>query len=243
MKRRDVFDEAKIFKTYEVNGNKFNIPIRYRRVDTYLALYTANIKVIKDMLPSKRLKPLRFINGKGMVCFNAFNYIENDLGQYGELSISFPCICFHNKKLYTGIYIHSLPVSTDLACAAGRHVWGFPKFTCDMEHENSPLYQGITLKDNDDLIMNFRVKKRGYGFSVARDFNTFTILNDEIIFAQTFMQHTMRVGVGGDVQMDLGNHQMARDIEKLEIGRKPLISGDLQDNFALLRGGISLGRI
>lgn len=243
MKRKDVFEEVRAFQTYEVDGTKFHTPIRYYRVDTYLALYTADIQAIKTMLPSKRLKPLRFINGRGMVCFNAFNYIENDLGQYGELSVSFPCVCWHKRRPYWGIYIHSLPVSTDMACMVGRHVWGFPKFTCDMKHENSPLYQGITLTDNDDLIMRFRVKKRGYGFSVARDFNTFTIKNNEIIFAQTFMQHTMRVNLGGDVQMSLGDHQLARDIKALGLGKRPICSGDLQDNFALLRAGVSLGPI
>jgi len=241
MARKDIFANIEPFKIYTIGEHKFQVPIRYYRVDCFFAGYSANYKKIKEIMPSERLKPVRILPGRGIVGLVALEYITNDIGPYGEFAVCVPSTCKHQGKTYAGIYIHRLPVTTDLACAAGRHVWGFPKFVCDMDIVNGPLYHDIALSDKKKLMLGFKVKKHGFGISSTKTADAFTIKDKEIIFTSTAMQNTLRVGFRGDVTITLGQHEMAKELAGLDLGKKPLFSGDLADNFAVLPHGISLG--
>ncbi|HWD52106.1 MAG TPA: acetoacetate decarboxylase family protein [Acidimicrobiales bacterium] len=90
--------------------------------------------------------------GKALVALAVCRYDDTDLDPYHEVAMSF-VVRAHDahsgasglERLQEfasgaiGVYIHQLPVDQEFSCAAGRDIWGFPKWVASIDiDEGSP---------------------------------------------------------------------------------------------------------
>lgn len=242
MFRKDVFAAAPPPQAHSAQGLEFSTPIHYRRLDCFFAVFGADAEAVKKLLPSPRLSPVLVWPGRCMVALNAFNYLETDIGPYGEFSVAVPCF-LQNPVLKPGlgVYIHRLPVTTELALVAGLELWGYPKFVCDMKFKSSAFVHWVRLEQEGRLILELSVKKGALAIGAGAGLNTVTIKDGDIIQTGIQSSSILRASPFRKAELKLGDHEMGSELAGLGLARRPLVSGDLLDANMLLPLGVNAG--
>ena len=120
-------DEAR-----EESDRSVRLPIRYRDAETMMAFFPLPTRNVRALLPSPQLRPVEAVPGYAVLAFVAFEYRDTDIGPYNEVAVcvpvlynsplNLPLVPLLLEKSYPGLgfYVHHLPVTTDIACRAGR---------------------------------------------------------------------------------------------------------------------------
>ncbi len=237
---KDLFANVTKNEPVTVGDHLIALPILYRRMDAFFATYGADLRAVSALLPSSRLAPIKVWPGRALVALNAFNYVDTDIGPYGEFSVGVPCTLTHAGRRRFGVYVHRLPVTIDAAFQAGVRLWGYPKFVCDMSFE-SGADNLVTLEQDDTLILELRVEKGGLGIGLARSMTTFTVLDGDLIETVVNFQAVARVVPHGLAAINYGPHHMGAELASLGLGSRPIATGELLDLKMALPAGQNLG--
>jgi hypothetical protein len=126
-------------------SRQISVPVFYYDMMSLAVFMLAPVKNVKTILPSKRMNPYRVTPWHCIVAISAFEYRDTDIEPYNEVSIAVPFVMDRVSPLFTGVlrkapevpmmYIHNLPVTTEIARAAGVEFAGFPKFLADIGFE------------------------------------------------------------------------------------------------------------
>jgi len=234
---KDILSQVTDLEEHEESGHSFKTPVRYRRLDCFFAFYTASMNALYEILPTEKIVPVPLWKGRCGVALVAFNYHDTSIGPYGEFAVAVPAIVRMMGENHYGVYIHRLPVTTELACVAGRSLWGYPKFVCDMEFESTGDRNAVTLVEEDTKILGLSVKKGGIGIPWSRPLTTFTIKDEQLVATEIQSSSLVRVVPHGLGRLDLGNHWMSDELNKMGLKDRPMVTGDLLDaNMVLPRG-------
>ena len=129
---------------YEVEGQTIAMPVRVGHARQAAATFLVPRGPVERLLEPTRLKPAKQGGKRAMVSLALVDYLENDLGTYKELALAIlvddPAGSPPKAKGSVSTYIHRLPVSEEFTCAAGKGIWGFPKWVADLDvhfHEHS----------------------------------------------------------------------------------------------------------
>ncbi len=254
MKSTNFFD-WKGKRSHEKHGKaEFDLPIFYYRDDLFLGFFTADLKKVKEVLPSKDLHPVIFGPGKAIVVIGAFYYINTSIGPYGEIPVgipvvwktpSIPFIPALMEKYYPGfgIFVMHLPVTSIIARDAGRGVWNYPKFVADMRFKNTPEYISVDMEEDGNYILGLKIDKKGIILRDNRPLVTYTekdgyIIRTEIPVRGIYMT-CIRPGAG---RLDLGDHPVSRTIKELGVGKTPVITRYYVERSAILPEGEIVGK-
>ena len=101
----------------------------------------------------------------GICTIGAVQYTDCDLGPYNEVALAIvvephdgsPAGSMASGNLTT--LIHRLPVNQEFTCAAGRDIWGFPKWICDITWRQQGARTDVVLVDDNELILALGVKR------------------------------------------------------------------------------------
>ncbi len=254
MKREKPFFQWEGKRSREKYGKaEFDLPIFYYRDDLFLGFFLADLKKVKEVLPSKHLHPVVFGPGKAIAVIGAFYYIDTSIGPYGEIPVGIPVVwktpsvpflpaLIENYYPGFGIYILHLPVTTIEARDAGRGVWNYPKFVADMRFKNTPEYISVDMEENGRYILGLKVDKKGHIFRDNRPLVTYTEKDGKIIKTvipvKGIYMTCMRPGSG---RLDLGDHPVAETIKALGVGKRPIITRYYIERAAILPEGEVVG--
>jgi hypothetical protein len=121
------------------------LPILYHRVEALYAYWWVGPDAAAAVLPDLDLVPLRFFGNRALAAVAFFVYHDTSIGPYQEVGSALAVVprtappvvggldlARGSTKRRAGFYILDLPVSTDIANAAGRELWGYPKFVTDL---------------------------------------------------------------------------------------------------------------
>lgn len=241
MAKADIFKGVVQGEPHKLNEHEVALPILYYRQDTFFGMYGADMKAVKDALPSKRMKPISVWPGRAAAMLNAFNYIETSIGPYGEFSLGFPCRVAHQGRRILGVYVHRLPVTTDIALQAGKQLWGYPKFIAEMEFESDGADNVFRMAEGDELICEWRTQKAGLGFGFTAHINTFTVQDGEIVLTELTAQGVMRSMPQGLAVLKTGPHKMGVEMAGLRLGERPITTGEFHDLRVILPEGERIG--
>lgn len=222
-------------------GQSVALPIVYRRLTTFFALYGADAQAVRGMLPSARLKPVPVWPGRVLVALNAFNYEDTDIGPYGEFSLGVPCRVMHLSKNIFGVFIVRLPVTSELALEGGKQLWGYPKFMCQMEFKSDSAEHRARLTQEGRLILDLRVHRSGPGLGMATTLNTFTVKDGDLIRTSIAGQGVYRAMPQGLAELSTGPEPMGAEIARLSLGSRPILTGELLDGRMVLPEGENIG--
>ncbi|HUW10400.1 MAG TPA: acetoacetate decarboxylase family protein [Anaerolineae bacterium] len=214
-------------------GERVELPIRYLDFAAMIGAFTAPADKLQGLLPSTRLKPALFTPGRGVIAFSAFEYRELvDLPPYNEFGISIPVLYEPRVnipglpllapqwfKTY-GLYVHHLPVTTELARDGGIEIWGFPKFLAEITFEGTGDSLRCRLRADGKDIITLEGEKL-----VTRprsmDWPTYTVKDDELLKTRTHVQGEMGISMlRGGATYALGDHPIADELRSLDMGDK-----------------------
>lgn len=118
------------------------LPILYYDDSNLMALFRVDYDKAQRLVAPQGLQAVRFAGGKALAGVAFYEYRETTIADYREVGVAIavvpkgvespalPMLSMFRQldKNRLGFHILDLPVTTPMACAAGREIWGYPKF-------------------------------------------------------------------------------------------------------------------
>ena len=220
-------------KTLDMAGQAMEFPIFYYDVRFVTAIFTAKTSALKKLLPHRRFKPIQIWPGTGMLGIAAFEYHDTSVGPYNEIAISIP-IKFPSRFVVPGlsalkmmrknlfpVYIHHLPVTTEIALKVGIHFHNYPKFLADITFQDRDESLEVTLKEKDDLILKLLAKKLPLKRSAGFEFHTYSIKDNVVMHTliEGWAPKFGAVTIGSIGELELGEHGISKELAKLNLSK------------------------
>lgn len=122
--------------SYQILGRTVTMPVRVRSARMAACTFVVDPDAAQGVIDGTGLTVRR--RGRfAMVSLALVRYVDCDLGDYNELGLAFivedPPGAPKGPRGSVATYIHRLPVNQEFTCAAGRGIWGFPKWVADLD--------------------------------------------------------------------------------------------------------------
>jgi hypothetical protein len=119
-----------------------DLPILYFDTSTLVAFFVADRDAVEAKLSGTGLRPALTVGGRALVGVAHYEYRQTGVGTYNEVGVALPVLpegapaprnpiqALYGSvdERHMGFHILDLPVTTPAANAAGRELWGYPKF-------------------------------------------------------------------------------------------------------------------
>lgn len=211
---------------YDVEGERVTLPVEVRSAAMVAATFLVDGDAAQRMIDHTGLDAVRTRRGQATVSLSAVQYADNDLGPYNEIAVA---VVVRPHDLPAGAkppsafggevttYIHRLPVNQAFTRAAGRGIWGFPKWITDITYRREGPVTHAVLVDDGELVLGLRVR-RGPIPLPARDLHMSCYSYNDGVLRRTpwvTRNRAMRGGIGGTT-LTLGSvHPMALELRAL----------------------------
>lgn len=231
--RDDPFFKDTPRNSLTVEGLTTEFPVLYYDLRVIHAVFNAKTSAIKKLLPHPNYKPIEMWPGTGMLGITAFEYFDTSIGPYNEISIAIPvrfppsfafpglaAISMMRRKLFS-VYIHHLPVTTDIALKGGIYFYNYPKFIAEIAFKDEGQNLEVTLKEKGEMILKLRSKKLPLNHSSKLTFYTYSI-KDRVVMRTLVEGWAPKIGetmLGGDAQLELGNHSISKELLELSLSK------------------------
>jgi len=215
--------------TFTVEGETVTMPVEIRSASTWAATFLVPVDDAQALIDESGLRVASPLLGRAMVTLAVVRYADGDLGPYHELGVTVmvepPDPGPEVSKL--GAYIHQLPVNQPFTLAAGREIWGFPKWMAQIDIADRRRTTVCTLADNDSLVLSL---------SIARGlpFPTRNAAVDAYSYLDGVLRRTKweldaggsRARLGG-AHLELGDHPVAKELRSLGLPKRALVTGSV----------------
>ena len=207
------------------------VPLFYYDSMKLDALFLAPREKLKALLPSARMHPYRITSKYGIVSISAMEFRETDIGPYNEVAISIPFTLDKATPMFTGtlrkspeepyLYIHQLPVTTEIARDAGVEFAGYPKFLAIIEFEKKEDRVTCKLAEGNQHILTFAGRKLPIHYAPRSRVNFFSTRGGRILRSHTIASERQlaRSKDASHAQIELGDHPIAQELKELGLGK------------------------
>lgn len=135
-------------KPVQTSAGDINLPILYYDTRCVNAFFHCDADRVARYLAGTGLHPATTGRGKVLTTVAFFEYRDTSVGTYNEVGIAVTVVPSEhagrvhlsdllrdvdNPQRQLGFHILHLPVTTEIACAAGREIWGYPKFVTPID--------------------------------------------------------------------------------------------------------------
>ena len=221
---------------YRIQGQDVTLPVRVREACSIASMYWVRTAAVRRLVDHPNLQIPEIVPGRTLCTIGLIDYIDNDLGDYNEISIGF--FVRYGQERPSGFgslplglmrgeaepYIHRLPVNQSFTCEAGREIWGFPKTVDEIEFTDLPGRRDCTWRKDGRLVMRCSARVGGRGSYRDREMNTYAV-RDGVLYRTPFTSHGEQVGARlGGASLELGDHPIADELRGLGLARRPLFS-------------------
>jgi hypothetical protein len=211
-------------------GYHLHVPVFYTDFRMISATFLSPLDKVKALLPSSRLHPMRPMPGKAAVSVTAYEYRESDLGPYNEVMLGIPVSLDRPLPLFTGslrkspqpliVYVHTLPVTTEIARKVGVEFAGYPKYIAEIDFQEDEDWLVCRLAQEGQEILTLRGRKLDVSTVPRIRISPLTyreglILRSEMVTSEREMGFSRR---REDAQLTLGSHPLADSFKSLELG-------------------------
>lgn len=217
------------------------LPILYYDSTAVFAFFGCDGEAVEALLPPGRFGPAIARRRRALVGLALFEYRTTSIGPYNEVGLAVPVVwkseaipvCpawefFRSPRLRrVGYHIVDLPVTTETACAAGKELWGYPKFVTpiDVSLQRRQLRCRVHDPEGEAPIMTME-GTLGVGLPCpAMDLVTFECVGGQARRTVIQTRGGGRLHGAGDVRLRLGDasHPMAARLRRLALdGARPL---------------------
>lgn len=232
--KKNFFDVPRT--TYTTSYTRTQVPMFFYKMAARIINYFVDYELALAKLEGTGLAPCRFFNNKAMVSLIFFNYQDVTIGGYdevvitimvypealGEPALPFPTILFVKKGDWwgkLGSYVLEMPVTIPAARAAGREIWGFPKFLTTIPYTlaGNHFEFGVNDPDTGESIVNV-TGEMGPGIQTqAFDLVTYNNYDNTIFKVITEVNGKMKNCTCKKIEVKTGpsTHRMAQNIRDL----------------------------
>jgi hypothetical protein len=225
-------------------GRTIGLPVEVRRAGQWGAQYLVPAAAAQRIVGPSGLEVTGPVPGRALVALAVCRYDDTDLDPYHEVAVSFvvrphdapprPTQAQRTREFFTGAigaYIHRLPVDQAFTCAAGRDIWGFPKWVTSIDIDEPPptgsrAGTGTTVRLVDDgtHVLTLTVAAGG-------PLHLPTQAPPSYSFADGVLRRTLwtsssegTAGRIGGATLVLGHHPMADELRSLGLPKRALFT-------------------
>ncbi len=222
---------------YVFEGREVTLPVIVRKARATAVTFMVDAEAARALLPSPKLEIVEVAPRKTLFTLGGIDYVDNDLGDYNEVSMAFyvrerratrgiPYIGawadFLRGRLST--YIHRLPVDQSFTCAAGRGIWGFPKTVERIELATDGDRAACHLEMDGRHVLSLESPARGARTMPDNSMQTYSMI-DGALYRTAFRSGANEVGMKrGAATLALGDHPVADELRSLGLPKPALFS-------------------
>lgn len=233
---------------WEVLGRRVRVPVEVRRAAQWSVQYLVPTAAAQRLVDPTGLTVTGPIPGNALVAVAVCRYDDTDLDPYHEVAVSF-VVREHDARPAAstverlkefgsgaiGVYIHQLPVDREFSCAAGRDIWGFPKWVATIEIDescNAPRPGGgsvrsgtaVRLADRGEHVLSITMVGGGRLKLPSQSPPTYSF-REGVLRRTTWTTSSVGVcGRLGGATLVLGDHPMAEELRSLGLPKRALFS-------------------
>lgn len=127
---------------FESSEGHVDLPILYFDNSNFMAMFEVEFEIANAFLKDAGVTAVQFAKGKALVVVGFYEYRKTAISAYNEVGVAIACVpngvqtphcpllSLYKSldKQQIGFHVIDLPVTTQAACAAGKEIWGYPKF-------------------------------------------------------------------------------------------------------------------
>ena len=229
--------------SHQILGKQVDMPVQIRAASAFMAMYSVPTAAAQSLIDYTGLEILQFRPGRGICVLVFVDYVDGDLGPYNEFGVAFlvrdhradstsvPQDLKALARGRAGALIHQLPVDGDFTLAAGRGIWGFPKFLADFDVDHTGSVRRGSVSEGGRLIAQLSVKPgiavpgSGAGTSLA----AYSHLDGLTRFTTWDMNPTGIRSRPGGAELKLGSHPIADELRSLGLPKRALVTSSIPE--------------
>ncbi len=210
--------------SYEILGREVRIPVEVREARSWFASFAVPAARVREIVAPAGLEPARLPFGRTLASLAFVRYLDGDLDRYQEVAVAF-LVEDPTGPEKPGVLIHRLPVDQEFTCAAGREIWGFPKFVTPIDIQEGERTDTCALTVDGKLALSMTMR---HGFRAPMRETAL----DAFSFRDGVLRRTRwelrgrgsRMRPGG-MRVELGRGEIAEELRSLGFPRAALMSG------------------
>ena len=218
-----------------IQGRRVTYPVVVREAASASATYIVDAAAAREMLPCRDLDVIEILPGRTLFSLACIDYIDNDLGDYNEVSLAFfvrernaprglpylgAALNFLRGRVST--FIFWLPVDQAFTREAGETMWGFPKTVEQIDFDHSGARATCSLTSGGRHVLTLSMPRGGKRELPENAMTTYTIMGERTC-ATRFVSRSTGVGFyRSGVELTLGDHPTANWLRGLGLPKKPL---------------------
>lgn len=226
----DFFSEIRQAQAPWAEGT-INLPVFYYDASTLSIQFLVATKKLKALLPSSRIQPLRVTPWHSVLVISALEYRNCDIGPYNEVSLGVPMTLDNPSPPFTGtfspvptisqVYIHHLPVTTDIALKAGIEFAGYPKFLAKIVFEKDGSWILCHLHEDEQHILTLKGREGKLQAAQRSRVQPITVRGGYMLSSELIVSERLQCQSQGsrDAQLELGDHPIAQELKGLKLDR------------------------
>jgi len=234
------FLDVKQICVHTSEGN-VGLPILYKKTAALTALFKVPLTAMNGLLQGTGLTSAPAGNDSALAAVVFFRYDETSIGPYNEAALATivtreghaaPPIPLVDISLpvalrRSAVHILDLPVTTAIANAAGREIWGYPKFVTEIPVALEKGHFAGSVKDPEGTGIMEMSGDLGPGLPIpASDMVLLSHLHGEMVRARIDVRASMRAHRGRGLKLTIGtsSHPMAERLRTLGLdGQSPML--------------------
>lgn len=244
-------------KTTHTSLGPVELPVFCSDGSAVVAFFTCDCEKATQKLEGTGLYPIRVSKGKAIATLGLFEYRQSTLEPYNEgfLMIAVspqPKMSLLAQRLQMfmtaerrklGFYTLDLPITEELPLAAGREIWGTPKFLADisLNVSNGRVRGEVLVKGTGERILSLESSfNRGMPFRFL-DSMVYSNHQDSILKIISHFNCSVRITRDKKARLEVGSidHRMARNLRDLDLdGATPFLLQSADQIEFILRDGI-----
>ncbi|MFD2228790.1 acetoacetate decarboxylase family protein [Alkalimarinus sediminis] len=208
------------------------LPMFFLDASNLIAVFRADAEGVDKLLQGTGLSSALSLAGKPLVFISLYEYRESTVGPYNEVGIALPVIPDGMKRPNSelrdllsgtdesviGWHIINLPVNTKEADAAGKEIWGYPKFVAEIPFRLNNRDFLCEVKDpKGGNIMSLGGKLNLGVKSVALSGVTYSHLNNQLLRSSVNARGNYKAYFAHQLKLTIGvsQHIMAKNLRRL----------------------------
>lgn len=236
--------------TVQLESGPCELPLLYRDASSFGVFFSVDLAAARSVVAASAIEPWPVL-GRAVAALYVWEYRDSSIGPYGELGLGVQCrrVGSHpslprlaldmGAQDDQGIWVVTLPVTTEAAFLAGVEHWGYPKYVTPIETTFRAAGASCRLGDELTVSIGTLVGPALGGQPVV----TYTARDGRLQRTRIDVDHRTRWGTGGSARLELhGDGPTTRAIRELGIDRAKPVAAFRIDGFrALLPSGNDLG--
>ncbi|MCL2777240.1 MAG: acetoacetate decarboxylase family protein [Polyangiaceae bacterium] len=231
MIRKSFFDVPRSVHT--TSEGPVKLPILYRDVTNVIALFLVPHEGAEELLVGTGLVADNAGRQRVLAALSFYEYRDTSIGSYNEVGtaifarrdgepsrlLSVTDTVLPAKLRRSAAWVVDLPVTTHAANAAGREIWGYPKFVTDISFrlEGRSVETSVHDPGGTDVIVTLS-GELGRGLPAPPiDVVTYTRLDAQLIRTHIDVRGWQTIHSPGSVRLRVGTseHRMAKNLRTL----------------------------